>query len=74
MERLSRLLMSALIIGLEKSDWLRIIFEIEHDLNCAPHGKRAFLMDFLEWLEEALKHVYFRSYGKLMITYQFSFV
>lgn len=39
-----------------KSDWLRIIFEIEHDLNCVIHGKRVFLVDFLEWLKEALKH------------------
>ena len=39
-----------------KSDWLRIIFEIEQDSNSVLHGRRAFFMDFLAWLKEALKH------------------
>lgn len=39
-----------------KSDWLRIIFEIKQDLNFVSDGERAFFMDFLEWLNEALKH------------------
>jgi len=39
-----------------KSDWVKIIFEIEQDLNCVLDGEKAFLMDFLEWIKEALKH------------------
>lgn len=41
---------------IEKSDWLRIIYEIEQDLNCVCDGEKLFLIDFLEWLKEALKH------------------
>ena len=39
-----------------KSDWVRIILEIEQDLNCILDGEKTFLMDFLEWVKEALKH------------------
>lgn len=39
-----------------KSDWQRIILEIEQDLNRIFDGKKLFFMDFLEWLKEALKH------------------
>lgn len=39
-----------------KSDWQRIILEIEQDLNRIFDGKKLFLWNFLEWLKEALKH------------------
>ena len=39
-----------------KSDWIRIIFEIEKDLKSVLDGERTFLTEFLEWLKEALKH------------------
>ncbi len=39
-----------------KSDWQRIILEIEQDLNRIFDGKKLFFMDFREWLKEALKH------------------
>ncbi len=35
---------------------MRIISEIEQDLNCILDGEKTFLMDFLEWVKEALKH------------------
>lgn len=39
-----------------KSDWQRIILEIEQDLNRIFDGKKLFFMDFLERLKEALRH------------------
>lgn len=56
MEHLCRNLMSALIIGSKKNDWIRIIFEIEKDLKSVFDRERTFLTGFLEWLKEALKH------------------
>lgn len=41
---------------IDENDWLRIILEIEQDLNCVFNEKRAFFIGFLEWLKEALKH------------------
>ena len=37
-----------------KSDWLRIIEEIERDLVRVDDRKRVFLTDFLAWLQNAL--------------------
>ncbi len=39
-----------------KKDWLRIIFEIEKDLNRVFDRESALITDFLAWLKEALKH------------------
>ena len=39
-----------------KKDWLRIIFEIEKDLNGIFDRESALITDFLAWLKEALKH------------------
>ena len=39
-----------------ESDWLKIIFEIEQDLNHVSDEEKAFFTDFLAWLREALKH------------------
>ena len=39
-----------------KNDWIKIIFEIEKDLNGVLDGERIFLTGFLEWLKEALKY------------------
>ncbi len=41
---------------IEKNDWLKIIKEIEVDLNYVSDSERKFLRDFIEWLKEALKH------------------
>ena len=41
---------------IEKNDWLKIIEEIEVDLNYVSDSERKFLRDFIEWLKEALKH------------------
>lgn len=37
-----------------KDNWLRIIFEIEQELENISDDKKRFLMDFLKWLKEAL--------------------
>ena len=39
-----------------KSDWFRIIDEIERDLKCVDNDKRILLTNFLVWLKKALKH------------------
>lgn len=39
-----------------KKDWLRIIFEIEKDLNGIFDRESVLITDFLAWLKEALKH------------------
>lgn len=39
-----------------KSDWLRIIDEIERDLNRVHNDQKGFLTDFLVWVKEALNH------------------
>ena len=39
-----------------KSDWHRIIDEIEQDLNRVSNGKKGLLTDFLAWVKMALKH------------------
>ena len=39
-----------------KSDWHRIIDEIERDLNRVSNGKKGLLTDFLAWVKKALKH------------------
>ena len=39
-----------------KSDWFRIIDEIEQDLNRVDNDKRVFLTDFLIWIKKALEH------------------
>ncbi|MCI9354400.1 MAG: BdrN protein [Firmicutes bacterium] len=39
-----------------KSDWLRLIDEIEQDLNCVNNGKKVLLTNFLAWVKKALKH------------------
>ncbi len=39
-----------------KSDWFRIIDEIERDLNRVHNGKKALLTDFLAWVKKALEH------------------
>lgn len=39
-----------------KSDWFRLIEEIERDLNCTDNGRKAFLTDFLAWVKKSLKH------------------
>ena len=41
---------------IEKNDWLKIIDEIEHNLEHISDSERKFLSDFIKWLEEALKH------------------
>lgn len=37
-----------------KSDWLRIMGEIERDLDCVNDSKRSFLTGFLAWVKTAL--------------------
>lgn len=37
-----------------KSDWLRIVDEIERDLNRVDDSKQIFLTDFLAWVKNAL--------------------
>lgn len=39
-----------------KNDWFRMVDEIEQDLNHVSNGKRTFFMDFIAWIEKALKH------------------
>ncbi|MCD7995267.1 MAG: BdrN protein [Clostridia bacterium] len=39
-----------------KDDWLKIISEIEQDLENMPDEKKLFFMAFLEWLKNALNH------------------
>ncbi len=39
-----------------ESDWLKIIFEMERNLNHVSHEERSFFTDFLNWLKEALKY------------------
>lgn len=39
-----------------KDDWLRIISEIEQDLDSIHDDKKSFFKDFLEWVKEALNH------------------
>ena len=39
-----------------KSDWFRIIDEIERDLNRVNDDKRVLLTDFISWIKKALKH------------------
>ena len=39
-----------------KRDWLRIIFEIEKDLNRFFDRESDLITAFLAWLKEALKH------------------
>ena len=41
---------------IEKNDWLKIINEIENNLEHISDSERKFLSDFIEWLKEALKH------------------
>ena len=39
-----------------KNDWLKIIDEIENNLEHISDSEKKFLSDFIEWLKEALKH------------------
>ena len=39
-----------------KSDWFRLIDDIERDLNHVNTEKRVLLTDFLTWVKKALKH------------------
>lgn len=39
-----------------KDDWLKIISEIEQDLDNISDDKRTFFINFLEWLKEALNY------------------
>ncbi len=39
-----------------KEDWLKIIYEIEQELNRMPDTKKSFYASFIEWLKEALEH------------------
>ncbi len=39
-----------------KSDWHRIIDEIERDLSRVSNGKEGLLTGFLAWVKKALKH------------------
>ena len=41
---------------IEKNDWLKIIDEIENNLEHVSDSEKKFLSDFIEWLEEALKY------------------
>ena len=41
---------------IEKNDWIKIINEIENNLEHIYDPERKFLSDFIEWLKEALKH------------------
>ena len=41
---------------IEKNDWLKIVNEIENNLEHISDSERKFLRDFIEWLKEALKH------------------
>lgn len=37
-------------------DWLKIICEIERDMETVPDNEKAFLLRFVKWLREALKY------------------
>ena len=39
-----------------KSDWFRIMDEIERDLNHVNNDKKGFLTDFLAWVKKSLEH------------------
>lgn len=39
-----------------KNDWLKIINEIENNLEHISDSERKFLRDFADWLKEALKY------------------
>lgn len=39
-----------------KSDWHRIMDEIERDLNRVDSGQKRLLTDFLAWVKKALQH------------------
>ena len=39
-----------------KSDWFRIMDEIERELNRVNNGKKGLLTGFLAWVKKALKH------------------
>ena len=41
---------------IEKNDWLKIIDEIENNLEHVSASERKFLSDFIDWLKEALKY------------------
>lgn len=41
---------------IRKDDWLKIISEIEQDLENIPDNEKPFFTAFIEWLGEALKH------------------
>ena len=41
---------------IEKNDWIKIINEIENNLENISDSERKLLSDFIEWLKEALKH------------------
>lgn len=39
-----------------KDDWHKIIYEIEKDINDFSNSEKIFLLNFLEWIKEALKY------------------
>lgn len=39
-----------------KDDWQKIIIEIEKDIDKFSDSERAFFLNFLEWVKEALKY------------------
>ena len=39
-----------------KDDWLKIIYEIEQELESISDDKKPFFIDFVEWLREALNY------------------
>lgn len=39
-----------------KDDWIKIISEIEQDLNIMSDDIKPFFIDFLKWLKEALNY------------------
>ena len=39
-----------------KSDWFKIMNEIERDLNHVNNDKKGFLTDFLAWVKKSLEH------------------
>ena len=41
---------------IEKNNWLKIIDEIENNLEHVSDSERKFLSDFIDWLKEALKY------------------
>lgn len=44
------------IYWIGKEDWLKMISEIEQDMESFPCDKKSFFTGFIEWLEEALSH------------------